>query len=74
MSYKFYKNKKAFFHPDIEIESTEKIWKNMILTSSPTGKKKKYIKLKQSPNGDKSKQSYVQKQIRIDKMGLVVII
>ena len=63
-NYKFYKNKRTKYHPSIEIESNDKRWKNMEMTSSPTNSGR-YIELKQNPNGS-DKKAYVRKYLRND--------
>lgn len=64
--YRFYKNKRTRFHPSLQIESDDKRWKNMELTSSPTTSGP-YIKLKRNPNGS-DKQAYIRKYLRNDSI------
>lgn len=64
--YRFYKNKRTRFHPSLQIESNDKRWKNMELTSSPTTSGR-YIKLKHNPNGS-DKQAYIRKYLRNDSI------
>ena len=61
----FYKNKKTKYHPSLELSNDGKIWENLELTDSPT-KNGKYIKLKDNPNPNSDKTSYVRKYIRKD--------
>ena len=63
--YRFYKNRKTRYHPSLQIGSNEIEWENMEMTSSPT-KKNRYIKLKENPGPDKSKQSFIRKYVRRD--------
>ena len=64
--YNFYKNKRTRFHPSIEIESNEKTWKNLEVTSSPT-KSGRFIPLKTNPSGS-NKKAYVRKYLRNDSI------
>ena len=52
-------------HPSIELSSNDKKWRNMEMTSHPT-KSGRYIKLKENPGPDKTKQSFIRKYIRND--------
>ena len=61
----FYKNKKTRYHPSLELSNDGKIWENLELTSSPT-KNGKYIKLKNNPNPNSTKTSYIRKYVRKD--------
>lgn len=63
--YKIYKNKKTLNHPSINLESDEKIWKNMEITSSPS-KKNRYIQLKTNPDPKRKDKAYVRKYVRKD--------
>ena len=63
--YRFYKNKRTRYHPSLEINSNEKEWNNMELTSSPS-KKNRYIKLKTNPSPSFKKTAYIRKYIRKD--------
>ena len=63
--YKFYRNRKTRNHPSIEVESNEKNWKNLEVTSSPT-KKNRYIELKNNPNPGRCDKAYVRKYLRND--------
>ena len=62
--YNFYKNKRTRYHPSLEIESNEKKWKNMELTSSPT-QTGRYLKLNKNPSGNR-KTAFLRKYIRSD--------
>lgn len=62
---KFYKNKKTKYHPSLELSNDGKTWKNLELTSSPT-KNGKYIKLRNNPSPNSSKESYIRKYVRED--------
>ena len=63
--YKIYKNKKTLNHPSINLESDEKIWKNMEITSSPS-KKNRYIQLKTNPDPKRKDKAYIRKYVRKD--------
>jgi|GEM_PF-1838576 len=65
MSYKFYRNRKTRNHPSIEIESSDKSWKNLEMTSSPT-KSGKYIELQKNPDPLRNGKAYVRKYVRND--------
>ena len=64
--YKFYKNKRTRYHPSIEIDSDEKTWKNLEVTSSPTSTGR-YIELKSNPSGSEKK-PFVRKFLRRDSI------
>ena len=63
--YKFYKNRKTKNHPSIEIDSNEKFWTNLEITSRPT-KKNRYIQLEVNPNLKRKDKAYVRKYLRKD--------
>ena len=64
--YKFYKNKRTRFHPSIEVDSNEKTWKNLEVTSSPASNGR-YIELKSNPSGS-VKKAFVRKYLRNDSI------
>ena len=64
--YKFYKNKRTRFHPSIEVDSNEKTWKNLEVTSSPASNGR-YIELKNNPSGSEKK-AFVRKYLRNDSI------
>ena len=65
-NYKFYKNKRTRYHPSIEINSDNRRWKNMEMTSSST-KSGRYIELKHNPSGS-DKKAYIREYIRDDSI------
>lgn len=64
--YAFYKNKRTRFHPSIEVDSDERVWKNLEMTSSPI-KSGRYIRLQKNPSGSE-KPAYVRKYLRVDSI------
>ena len=62
---KIYKNRRAKYHPSIEVSSNSKTWKNMVVTHNPI-KKKRYIELKHNINPKDDRKCYVNKNVRND--------